>query len=96
MGPFILRGAVIAERYLTMLREEVWPVISTWNNIENIIFMLDGAPPHFAVVVGQWLNSHLPGRWIGRDLTPCDLFLWGWLKEQVFSTKPTTLEELDG
>ena len=20
------------------------------------------------------------------DLTPCDFFLWGWLKEQVYST----------
>ena len=69
--------------------------------------MQDGAPPHFAIVVREWLNAHFPGRWIGRrgphewparspDLTPCDFFLWGWLKEQVYSTKPTTLEELEG
>ena len=33
---------------------------------------------------------------MGCDLTPCDFFLWCWLKEQVYSTKPTTSEELEG
>ncbi|CAM1305628.1 Uncharacterised protein r2_g1547 [Pycnogonum litorale] len=91
-----------AERYLTMLQDEIWPVV----NIKDLIFMQDGAPPHFAIVVREWLNLHFPGRWLGRrgphewparspDLTPCDFFLWGWLKEQVYSTKPTTLEELE-
>ena len=47
-GPFILHDNVNAERYLTMLREETRPVISTWENIEDLIFMQDGAPPHFA------------------------------------------------
>ena len=30
------------------------------------------------------------------DLTPSDFFLWGWLKEQVYSIKPKNLEELEG
>ena len=30
------------------------------------------------------------------NLTPCDFFLWGWLKEQVYCTKSMTLEELEG
>jgi hypothetical protein len=29
------------------------------------------------------------------DLTPCDFFLWGWTKEEVYRTKPTTLNELE-
>ena len=33
---------------------------------------------------------------MGRDITPCDFSLWGWLKEQVYSTKPLTSEELEG
>ena len=81
MGFFLLRDTVNAERYLTMLRDEIWPIISTWENIEHSIFMLDGAPPHFASVVREWMNAHFPGIWMGRDLTPCDFFLWGWLKE---------------
>lgn len=27
------------------------------------------------------------------DLNPCDYFLWGYLKDQVYRTAPTTLEE---
>ena len=107
VGPFIFRNTMNAERYLTMLQDEIWPVVNTWANIEDLIFMQDGAPPHFAIVVREWLNEHFPGRWLGRrgphewparspDLTPCNFFLWDWLKEQVYSKKPTTLEELEG
>ena len=30
--------------------------------------------------------------WLDRspDLTPVDFFLWGWLKEHAYSTKPRT------
>ena len=28
-------------------------------------------------------------------LTPGDFFCWGWLKEQIYSTKPRNLEELE-
>ena len=96
MGPLILRDSVNAERYLIMLREKIWPVVSTWVNVEDFIFMQDVAPPHFATVVRELLNSRFPGRWMCGDITPCDFFLWGWLKEQVYSTKPTTLEEPEG
>ena len=106
MGPLILRDTVNAVRYLTMLTEEIRPVISTWENIEDLIFMQDCAPPHFAIVVRQWLNVHFPGRWMGLcgphewparspDLTPSNCFPWGWLKEQVYCTKPTTLENVN-
>ena len=106
VGPFILHDTMNAERYLTMLKDEVWPIISAWNNIEDLIFMQDGAPPHFAIVFREWLNVQFPGRWMGRrgshewparspDLTPSYFFLWGWLKEQVYSTKSRNLEELE-
>ena len=107
MGPFILLDTINAERYLTMLRDEVWPIISASDNIEDLIFMQDGAPPHFAIVVRENLNARFPGKCMGRrgsyewparspDLTPYSFFLWGWLKEQVYSTKPRNLEELEG
>ena len=55
----------------------------------------------------KWLDEHFPDRWIGRrgfvewparspDLTPLDFFLWGVLKNQVFSDKPKTLNDLKG
>lgn len=106
VGPFLLRNTMNAERYLDMLRDRVWPVVSTWENIDELIFMQDGAPPHFALVVREWLDARFPGRWLGRrgphewpsrspDLTPCDFFLWGWVKEEVYRSKPKTLEELE-
>jgi len=33
---------------------------------EQLHFMLDGAPAHFAVPVRAWLDKHTPGRWTGR------------------------------
>ena len=57
------------------------------------------------------LNEHLPGRWVGRaadtyntfctwplrspDLTLCDFFLWGFVKDNVYVPPlPQTLPEL--
>jgi hypothetical protein len=83
----------------------VWPEISQWENIEELIFMHDGAPPHYAGIVWNWLDDNFSGRWIGRrgptlwssrspDLTPCDFFLWGWAKEEVYKVNRKSLEEL--
>ena len=94
------------ERYLELLQERVWPIVSAWDNANNIVFMQDGAPPHFARPVREWLDDHFPERWMGRqgphewparspDLTPCDFFLWGWAKEQVYCAKPRNLDELE-
>ena len=65
VGMFILHDIMNAERYLTMLRDKVWPIISAWDNIEDLIFMQDGAPPHFAIVVREWLNAQFPEKWMG-------------------------------
>ena len=88
VSPFILHDNMNTERYLTMLRDKVWPVISAWDNTEDLIFMQDGAPPHFAIAVCEWLNAQFPGKWMDRcgsherpakspDLISCDFFLWG-------------------
>ena len=39
---------------------------------------------------------HHDPEWPARspDLTPCDFFLWGYMKGKVFSTTPATIEEL--
>lgn len=106
IGPFILRDTMNSDRYHQMLNEYVWPQISQWDNVADIIFQQDGAPPHFAIIVRDWLDEHFPGRWLGRrgphewparspDLTPCDFFLWGWAKEEVYRTRPSNLDELE-
>ena len=93
MGPFILHDTMNAKRYLTMLRDEVWPIISAWDNIEDLIFMQDGAPPHFAIVVCEWLNPQFSGKWMGcrgshewparsPNQTICDFFFGVGLKNK--------------
>ena len=72
---------------------------------EDFYFQQDGAPPHYHHDVRAYLNENLPNRWIGRkgpvdylarspDLTPIDFFLWGFLKNKVYVTKPETIDEL--
>lgn len=106
IGPYLLRDTMNADRYLQMLQDYVWPTISQWENIDDLIFMQDGAPPHFALTVREWLDQRFPGRWLGRrgphewparspDLTPCDFFLWGYAKEEVYKSKPQTLDALE-
>lgn len=69
--------------------------------------MQDGAPPHYANSVRQFLYEKFsPQRVISRgcdivwpprspDLNPLDFWFWGALKARVFHTNPPeTLEEL--
>jgi len=106
IDPYLLRDTMNAERYLQMLEDYEWPIISGWENIDELVFMHDGAPPHFALSVCAWLDQKFPGRWLGRRgpqewsarspyPTPCDFFLWSWAKEEVYRTKPRTIEQLE-
>ena len=105
IGPYLLRNTMNAESYLQMLEYYVWPMVCGWENIDELVFMHDGAPPHFPQSVRAWLDQKFPGRWLGRrgphewparspDLTPCDFFLWSWVKEEVHRAKPCTMEQL--
>jgi hypothetical protein len=42
------------------------------------------------------LGRRGPHEWPAQspDLTPRDFFLWGWAKEEVYRTKPTTLNRI--
>lgn len=111
VGPFFIEGNLNGNTYLQLLENAIDPMITdTLENDNNLIenqltFQQDGAPPHYAVYVRQFLDEHFPGRWIGRrgpvewpprspDLNPLDFFLWGHLKSRVYATKPETLEVL--
>ena len=45
IGRFISKDTVNADRYLNTLQENIWPEVNTRDNIEDLIFMQDGAPP---------------------------------------------------
>ena len=112
VGPFFLRGNLTGEMYLELLQEAVDPALTAIienqhdRYVENrIMFQQDGAPPHYALFVRQYLDQTFPGRWIGRrgaiewpprspDLSPLDFFLWGHLKSKIYKTEPTSLEDL--
>ena len=72
---------------------------------KDVWFQQDGATAHTASKSMAILKEMFPNRlisirgdigWPARspDLAPCDFFLWGYLKEQVYKHKPQTIEEL--
>ena len=67
----------------------------------------DGAPAHRRIIVRDRLQELFNHRvialnrdpeWPPRspDLTPCDFFLWGYLKSKVFKTPPRDIADLRG
>ena len=74
--------------------------------IDESIFLLDGAPGHFARIARNWLSANFPNRWIGRggdltewparspDLTPMDYFFWGFVKNKTYQFVPKNRQEL--
>lgn len=109
-GPFFFaENTVTGITYLDMLENYLFPQLETDSN--DFIYQQDGAPPHWNLHVREFLNGRLPQRWIGRtgpndsalshwpqrspDLTVCDFFLWGFVKDNVYIPPlPTTLVEL--
>ena len=96
-GPFFFaEPTVTGINYLDML--QLWLMPQLQEDIVDFIFQQDGAPSHYHLDVSAHLNANLPGRWIGRashndspllpwpprspDLTPCDFFLWGYIKDR--------------
>lgn len=104
IGPYFFEnGTVTGELYKNMLSQYAFPRFSRLR--PDYIFMQDGAPPHYSNRVRAYLNNKRPGNWIGRggpvswpprspDLTPCDFFLWGYLKSKVYKTPVESLEDL--
>ena len=89
-----------------MLRDEFWSDVVQSGMDNELLFMQEGAPPHWGLQVRHWLDDTLPERWMGRGspnmpwpprspyLTPCDFFLWGFIKSKVYATKPANIPEL--
>jgi hypothetical protein len=104
---FFVEKSVMGQMYLRMLQNLLMPHLAE----EEFIFQQDGAPPHWQMDVWDYLNGNLPDRWIdyasvadsifctwppwSLDLTVCDFFLWGFVKDSVYSPSfPKMLPEL--
>ena len=68
-------------------------------------FQQDGATAHTARSCMEWLKNRYSGKlishrsefpWPARspDLSPLDYFLWGFLKDKVFSIAPSEISDL--
>jgi hypothetical protein len=71
----------------------------------NVFFQQDGVPAHNTIVLREYLQNKLGNRWIctyeavawpprSPDLTLLDFFLWGHLKNVVYTTPPLNVQDL--
>lgn len=100
----IMPETMNGDRYLKVLEDKVWPF---FRHRPQKIFQQDGASPHYAVTVRAYLDKKLPSRWIGRrgnfcefpprspDLTACDYWFWGYLRDQVYRHTIADREHLE-
>lgn len=96
---------VTATRYVKMMRDCLIPELQRFPVYENTHFQQDGATAHTANMSMHVLRDLFPNRLISRfgdipwparspDLSSCDYFLWGHLKQKVYETRPATTEDL--
>ena len=107
-GPYFFENdnatvTVTGERYRSMITEFLIPELER-QNVHHTWFQQDGATAHTARETMTLLKDCFPNRLISRfgdipwpprspDLTPCDFFLWGYLKSRVYVSNPTNLLE---
>ncbi len=110
IGPYFYEesgktATVTAERYITILRTKFIPALRKITDMDRVWYQQDGAAPHTANVVLNFLTQVFPSRHISLktdfewpphspDLNPLDFFMWGYLKERVYSPPPANLKEL--
>ncbi|GBM18308.1 hypothetical protein AVEN_147429-1 [Araneus ventricosus] len=75
------------------------------SDLRNVWFQHDGSPPHKVSRAQQYIQDTFQQQVIGYDgcvewpprlpdLNPLDFFLWGYIKQRVYATPPSTLQEL--
>lgn len=107
LGPHFITGSLTGGTYLDMLRGVIDRFLEDvpLAYLSGFYYQQDGAPPHYARDVRDFLNGEYGNRWIGRggpvawparspDLTPCDFYLWGEIKRRVYLSEPENVDEL--
>ena len=72
---------------------------------DHLWWFQDGAPCHGTLLVRDRLRELFGNQvvalnhaveWPPRspDMTPCDFFLWGYIKSRVYETPPTSIQDL--
>jgi hypothetical protein len=96
-GPYFFPGTVSGDAYRAVISEMfINDLLQRVGSTEQIWFQQDGAPAHTAGDTKELLQSHFGTRVVSRgflhewpprspDLTPCDFFLWGVVKDIVYA-----------
>jgi inhibitor of nuclear factor kappa-B kinase subunit alpha len=95
-------ASVNRERYLSVLKEILWPAVRAQATRKGYYYMQDGAPPHCTNDALDFLADKFPGRVISRrsenvwpahspDLNPLDFWFWGYIESRVFEKKPDSV-----
>ena len=106
-GPFFFEDAQTGNA-CTITKETYIEMLETVMNVDitpDIWFQQDGATAHTSVIARDWLKSRFGNKvishrtdflWPARspDLSPLDFFLWSYVKEKVFSTRPSNINDL--
>ncbi|GBM02567.1 hypothetical protein AVEN_178497-1 [Araneus ventricosus] len=94
------------QRYRDMLRDFVIPQPQQRGGLQDIIFKQDSDPPHIDRREKQLLRQHFTeARVISRhfqtawpplspDITSCEFWLWGYLKDNIYRRRPASLPDL--
>lgn len=104
----IYEGGLTGNSYLGILQEVIPELLG--DNIplarfNELYFQQDGAPAHNAQIVTDFLNYTFPQKWIGTngpirwparspDLSVLDFFLWGYLQNNIYSSRRRTVQQL--
>ena len=68
-GPFMfVENTVIGGTYLDMLEQFLEPQLRQDGILGTVVYQQDGASPHFALPVREYLNRTFPNMWIRRGL----------------------------
>ena len=108
IGPYFFEDTVNGIRYMEMMKTFFFPKIEQHEKASDYWFMQDGAPPHRKTEVFDCLKEKFQYRLIALnagpdllewppyspDLNPCDFFLWGYLKDNLYETPIKDTEDL--
>ena len=109
-GPYFFEeeeqtASVTSALYVKMLQNFLMPKLRNLGENATVWFQQDGATAHTAKKSMNVLRGLFPAHlislhgdigWPARspDLSPCDYFLWGYVKSEVFKHRPTTIDGL--
>lgn len=109
VGPYIFNENLNHHRYIEIVEDIVEPFFENMpliNYAEPFYYQQDGAPSHTARAVTNfldrlfgeyWIGSRGPVNWPARspDLTLCDFYLWGKVKDKTFRHHPENRQDLE-